>query len=143
MPVTERFSEYAAYLGGINPASYTSEQNSGYVSFANYARGVIICHAGVLGQNVDFDIEQGKVSGGSPKPFNAASKDFTWTATTDNNVKSVIEINAEEFDVTGGFFTLNVEATPAGASSIFCVEIWGLEPRFQPVPVTTLHEVVD
>ena len=141
---TERFSEVAAYLGGINPASYTSEQNSGYVSLANYHRAVIIIHAGVLGQNVDIDIEAAQdTSGTGPGSFDTASKDILLTATTDNNTVSVIEIRTEELDIAGGDDCINVEATPAGASAIFGVQIWGLVPRFAPVPTTTLDSVTD
>lgn len=141
---TERFSEGAALLGSINPASYNSEQNTGYVSFANYARGVVIIHAGVLGQNVDVDIEQATdTSGTSAKAFDSNGKDITLTATTDNNTVSVIEINADEFDVANSFLTLNVEATPAGSSSIFGVQIWGTVPRFKPVATTNLDSVTD
>jgi hypothetical protein len=144
MAITERFSEIAAYLGGINPASYSSEQNSGYVSLANYHRAVIILHAGVLGQNVDVDIEAAQdTSGSGPGSFDSGSKDITLTATTDNNSLSVIEIRNEELDIAGGDDCINLEMTPAGASSIFGAQIWGLVPRFGPVSTTTLDSVTD
>jgi hypothetical protein len=144
MTYTQRFSEGAAYLGGINPASYTSEQNTGYVSLANYHRAVIIIHAGVLGQNTDIDIEAAQdTSGTGPGSFHSGAKDILLTATTDNNTVSVIEIKTEEFDIAGGDDCINVEAIPAGASSIFGVQIWGLEPRYMPVPTTGLDSVTD
>lgn len=144
MLATERFSEVAAYLGGINPASYSSEQNSGYVSLANYHRAVIIIHAGVLGQNVDVDIEAAQNTAGTgPGSFDSGSKDITLTATTDNNTVSVIEIRTEELDIAGGDCCINLEMTPAGASSIFEAEIWGLVPRFAPVPTTNVDSVTD
>jgi len=141
---TERFSEVAAYLGGINPASYNSEQNSGYVSLANYHRAVIIIHAGVLGQDVDVDVEAAQdTSGTGPGSFDSASKDITLTATTDNNTVSVIEIRTEELDIAGGDDCINLEMTPAGSSSIFGAQIWGLVPRFAPVATTNLDSVTD
>ncbi len=141
---TERFSEFAAYLGGINPASYNSEQNSGYVSLANYHRAVILIHAGVLGQNVDVDVEQATdTSGTSPAAFDSNSKDITLTATTDNNTVSVIEIRCEEFDIANLKDCINLEMTPAGSSSIFGAQIWGIAPRFKPVPTTNLDTVTD
>ena len=143
MTYTERFSEGNAVLADINPASYTSEQNTGAVSFANYARGVVLIHAGVLGQDVDIDVEQSTTAAGTPKAFDSNAKDIPLTATTDNNTISVIEINADEFGVANGYYFLNVECPPAGPSSIFSVLVLGTVPRFKPVPTTTLDSVTD
>lgn len=142
---TERFSEAYEYLGGINPASYTTEQNTGYVSFANYHRGVIIIHAGALQDNLDIDVEAAQdTSGTGPGSFNSGGKDITLTATTDNNTVSVIEIASAEFDIAGGDYCLNVEVTPGSQNgSIFCVEIWGRVARFKPTPTTNLDSVTD
>lgn len=144
MSYTERFSEVHAVLGTINPASYNSEQNSGYVSFANYHRGVIVIHAGVLGQDVDVDVEQAtSTAGAGAKTFDSGNKDITLTATTDNNTVSIIEIKSAEFDVAGAFDCLNLEMTPAGSSSIFGAIIYGIESRFMPVPTTNVDTVTD
>ena len=140
---TANFSETAQYLGGLNPASYNSEQNTGYLACNNFHRVVIIVHCGVIGGNLDIDIEEGtNTSGGSAQSFDSGGKDLTKTATTDNNTVSVIEIRAEEFDVVGGFDCLNVEVTPASAG-IFGVQVWGLEPRYAPVSITNLDSVTD
>ena len=53
MSYTQRFTEGAALLAAINPASYNSVQDTGFVSLANYQRAVIIIHAGVLGGDLD------------------------------------------------------------------------------------------
>lgn len=138
---TERFSEGAALLASIHPASYNSEQNTGYVSLANYARAVVRIHCGALAGNLDVDLEEGtNTSGGSAQSFDAGGKDITITGTTDNNTVEIIEIKGEEF--TDGFNCINVEVTP-GAAGIFDVEIWGLEPRYKPVATTALHSVTD
>jgi hypothetical protein len=142
---TERFSEVHAYLASIAPAAYTTEQNTGYVSFANYHRGVILIATGTLAGNVDVDVEQATTTAGTDgKVFDAYGKDITLTATTDNNTLSIIEIKSSEFDVAGGFDCLNLEMTPAGqASCIFCAAIFGLEPRFAPVPTTLVDTITD
>ena len=142
---TERFSEVAAYLGGIDPASYTTEQNTGYVSLANYHRAVIIIHAGVLQDTIDVDVEAAQDTAGTgPGSFDAASKDITLTLTTDNDTVSVIEIRTEELDIAGGDDCINLEMTPGGQNgSIFGAQIWGLVPRFAPVATTNLDSVTD
>jgi hypothetical protein len=144
MPYTERFSEVHDVLGRINPASYTSEQNTGYVHMQNYHRAAIVIHAGVLGQNVDIDIEQAQNTAGlNAKTFDAGSKDILLTATTDNNTVSIIEIKSSEFDVNGAFDCLNVEATPVTSAAIFGLIIYGTETRFAPVPTTNVDTITD
>lgn len=143
MSYTERFTEGFELLAKIDPASYNAEQNTGYVSFANFARGIILIHAGVIAGNLDVDVEQGTdTSGTGAKAFDSNGKDITITATTDNNTVSAIEINASEFDVANSFDCLNVEVTP-GAAGIFEVQVWGTEPRFKPVATTNLDSVTD
>lgn len=141
---TERFSEVCYPLGRINPASYNSEQNTGSVSVRDYHRIAIVIHAGVLGQNVDVDVEQATTTGGAGlKALAANSKDIALTATTDNNTVSVIEIRTEEFDVAGGFDCINLEMTPAGSSSIFGAIIYGIVPRYAPAPTTNYDTITD
>jgi hypothetical protein len=55
----------------------------------------------------------------------------------------VIEIRTDELDIAGGDDCINLEMTPAGASSIFGAQIWGLEPRYAPVATTNLDSVTD
>jgi hypothetical protein len=141
---TERFSEVWSLLADIDPASYTTEQNTGYVCLDRYHRAVVIIHCGVLGSGLDVDLEQGTdTSGSGGKTLDSGNKDITLTATTDNNTVSVIEIRTEELDVTGGFDCVNVEITPAGQGDIFGAQIWGGVPRYAPVSTTNLDSVTD
>ena len=143
MGMTERWSEVNALLATIHPASYDSEQNSGYVSLANYHRAVIIIHAGVIGGTLNVDIEEGtSTAGAGAQSFDSAGKDVTITATTDNDTVSVIEIDADELDVPNGYTCINLEITPASAG-IFSAQIWGTVPRFAPVATTNVHEITD
>jgi len=143
MSYTQRFTEGAALLAAINPASYNSVQDTGFVSLANYQRAVIIIHAGVLGGDLDIDIEQGTdTSGTGVKTLNAGGKDVTKTGTTDNNTVTVIEIKTSELDVANAFDTINAELTPASAG-IFSVQIWGIVANYPPVGTTLIDEIVD
>jgi hypothetical protein len=140
---TNRFSEDWALLATIDPASYTTEQNTGYVSLMNYHRAVVIIHAGVLSGDVDIDLEQGTTTAGAgAKTLDSGNKDITLTATTDNNTVSIIEIRTEETDVGNGFDCINVEVTPA-AAGILGVTLWGGVTRFAPVPTTNVDSITD
>jgi hypothetical protein len=140
---TNLFSEVASLLAVINPASYNTEQNTGYVSLANYHRSVVIIHAGVIGGNVNIDLEQATdTSGTSAKTLDSGGKDVDLVATTDNNTVSVVEIRNDELDVSNAFHCINVEITPASAG-IIGVQVWGLSPRFAPVSTANLDSVTN
>lgn len=140
--VMQLFTEGWALLGVINPASHNSEKNTGYVSLANYPRAVILIHCGVIGGDLDIDIEEGtNTSGAGAQTFDSGAKDITKTATTDNNTVSAIEIKSSECDVADGYHCINVEVTPASAG-IFGVQIWGLA-AYKPAPTTLLDSVTD
>jgi len=142
MSYTEQFSEVHALLATINPASYDAETNSGYVSLANYHRAVIIIHSGVLGGDLNVDIEEAtSTAGAGAQSFDSAGKDITIVDADDNTV-NVIEIRTEECDIADGYHCINLEITP-GAGSIFSAEVWGVCPRFAPVSTTNIDEVTD
>ena len=140
---TQRFSEVWSLLATIDPASSQAEQNTGFVSLANYHRAVIIIHVGALGGDVDCDVEQAtNTSGGSAKTLDSGNKDITLTAVTDDNTVSVIEVRTAELDVDNRFDCINLEMTPAQAG-IVSAQIWGGMSRYQPVPTTNLDSVTD
>lgn len=139
--MTGRFFEGGALLAKIDPASHSAEKNTGYVSLANYKGAIVILHCGVIGGNLDVDIEQAKdTSGTGAKAFDSGNYDMNKTATTDNNTVSLIDIPTAKMDVANGFDCLNVEVTPASAG-IFAVEVWGYDARYKPVSTAQLDDL--
>lgn len=134
-------SEGLEYLGGIAPASYDTEQNTGAIDMSLYTQVMIVLHCGVIGGNLDVDIEQLITSTGTPAALDDNAKDIAKTATTDNDTVSVINVNAEELDKNDSYRYINVEVTPASAG-IFGVTVWGL-PRYKPASGDLLDEVVE
>ena len=142
MGYTERFTEVHELLATIYAANVAAVQDSGFVSFRDFHRGVIIIHPLVLTGALDVDIEQGTTTAGAGiKTFDAGGKDIAVQQA--DTAPSVIEIRSEEFDVDGGFDCLNVEVTPAGQGEYFVVEIWGCVPRFADVSTALLDSVTD
>jgi len=138
---TERFSEVWSLLGQIRAVAVATEQNTGYVSLANYHRAMIIVIPVSLGSDLDVDVEQGTTTAGAgAKTVDSGGKDITVQST--DTTPSIIELRTEELDVTGGFDCVNVEVTPTVAS-YFWVGIWGGVPRFAPVSTTNLDSVTD
>jgi hypothetical protein len=138
---TERFSEVWSLLGSIRGANASTEQNTGYVSLANYHRVMVIVIPVSLGSALDVDLEQGTdTSGTGAKTVDSGGKDIT-VALADT-APSVIELRTAEMDVTGGFDCLNVEVTPTAGSYFWC-GIFGGVPRFAPVSTTNYDSVTD
>ncbi len=132
------FTERNCLLAVIDPASYTTEQNSGYVSRAGYGRIVCIIHTGVIGADLDVDVEAAKNSQGTNSvSFDAGAKDVTIPNADDNSVY-VIEIAADDFS---SYPYVNFEFTPGGAS-IFEVAVWGVDAYYQPVSNALIEEVL-
>lgn len=140
---TQLFSEGTCLLAQIAlDGSYASEQNTGYVSLANYHRAYVLVVAGTLGADLDIDIEEGtSTAGAGAQSFDSGGKDKTIHNADDDTV-TIIEINADECDVADGYYCINVEATP-GATSEFWVGIFGVPTRFAPVPTTNIEDVVN
>jgi len=139
---TERFSEVCAVLAELDPHEYgAGEQNTGYVSFANYHRGAVIIQTGAMSAAIDVDFEEATTTAGAgARSFNAAGKDLSLT--TPGHVY-IFEIKSEEFYKVAGtnYDCLNVELTLTNNAE-FSVLVLGIVPRFPPVG-TTLVTVTD
>lgn len=143
MDYNRRFTENAELLAVIPPASYTTEQNTGYVSCREYPRVVVMINVGTIGGDVDVDVEEGSdTSGSDAQQMNSGGKDLTIESADGANQFHVIEIKGEEFDVADDLDCLNIELTP-GAATIFGVEVWGLSPRHEPVGTSNIDSVTD
>lgn len=143
---TERFSEQAELLAEISPAAYTTEQNTGYVSLANFHRAVIVIQCGTLTANIDVDVEEAtSTAGANPQTLDNYGKDTVLYAATHSDTTTIIEVRTEELDTNDEYDCINVELNPINAQSgsIFGVQVWGLVPRYKPVATTLLAEVVD
>jgi hypothetical protein len=143
---TERFSEGHRPIAKINPASYSSEQNTARFDMALYARVAIVYIIGAMASTavLDSDIEQSDAaSGGNTKNVSGKSITQLTQASGDSNKLVCVELSAEELDVDGGFHYVNVELTPATAASIVGVLVFGIEPRYKPIGVTEWDEVKD
>lgn len=150
MSYTERFSEVHYPLVSVSPAvkSAAGEVVSAYVSLANYHRAALVIHTGAIaatGTVVVRLIQAKNTSGGTPKgiPTTGTQDKITSTLTTaDANSIIVIELAAEELDVSGGYscvaigFDVDTDTVAMGAT------LFGIVPAFAPVPTTNYNEIV-
>lgn len=151
MAFTERFSETHAVLASINLAvkSPAAKQYSAYVSLKNYHRAAAVFHIGAVAATgtVVLEIVQAQNSSGAGVkgiPTTAAqSKKTTVLTTADANSVCIIELRTEEMDIANGFehvaIAHDVDTDTVGLAGI----LYGIEPRYAPVPVTNVNEIVD
>ena len=148
MSYTERFTESVCLLYNLAPISVASgvEVFTTYVSLQNYHRAVIIIHTGVMAgtSTIDAVVHQATVVAGTDGKHLTTSKAITQLtqAGGDSNKDVAIEVQTEELDVDGGFYFIALGYTVGAAASIMSIEIYGLEPRFKPVPTTAWDEIV-
>ena len=150
MSYTERFSEVHYPLVNVVPAvkSPAGEVISSYVSLANYHRAVLVIHTGAIAATgtVAVRLLQATTTGGASAkgiPTTATQDKITTVLTTaDANSVIVIELRTEELDVANGFdcvaIGFDVDTDTVAMSAI----LYGIEPRFMPVPTTNYNEVV-
>lgn len=146
MPYTNRFTEGAALLYQLAPASQTILQTGTLVYVGNYARIAAIISLGVMAGTATFNakLRQAVSSTGSPKDFTPAKAITQLTqAGGDSGKIVVIECRGEELDVAGGYCYVQVTATPASAAVIFGMQLWGWYADYRPVPTTGIAEIVD
>lgn len=144
---TARFTEQVAFLDKLDPDSYAAaEYNTGYNLLQRYHRAAVVLIVGDMAQGatLDMDIEQATdTSGTGAKAISGKSITQLTAAGNDSNKIVVVELRTEELDVDNAFDCVNAEVTVAGAAVEFALLLLGLEPRYPPVPTTTLEEVVD
>lgn len=144
---TARFTEQVAFLDRLDPDSYDpAVYDTGFNSMQRYHRAVVILIVGdmVQGSSLDMDIEQAiNTDGDDIKAISGKSITTLTAAGLDSNKVVVVEIRTEELDVDNAFDCINAEVTVSDAAVEFALLILGTEPRYPPVPTTTLEEVVD
>ena len=130
---TTPLSDRVAVLATIDPDVTTaSTVTSDYVSMVRFTNIMAIIMAGTLGSSatVNAKLEQATSSGG------AGAKDITGKAITaltqagtDSDKQAIINCNAEELDVDGGFTHVRLSVTVATATSDLAAIIVGGDPR--------------
>lgn len=142
---TELFSEAHAVLAHQYVAGATTEQNTPWINMAHYHRLAICVHVQVVGVTVDMDVEISTSGDGAGE--NVFTLDSaTQLVAADDNTFVIFEIPSEKLGKPTGapaenYDWVRLEFTPSGAATASIV-VYGIEPRFSPVPLTLVDEVV-
>ena len=143
--VAELFTE-GHRASWINPASRTSaEATTGWLSMRDYHKFVAFIQCGLNAANatVDFTIYQATDDAGTGAKV-VTGKAITTLGNANDNVVAAIELDSSELDVTGNFDWINVQMLVGGAAACLTAALcFRYQPRFKPVGVTNLQEVVN
>lgn len=126
-------SEAFGILAAINPSAQAAgTATSGWVSAATAHKLLAIVAIGALGASatVDAKIQQATDSSGS------GAKDITGAAivqhTTGNNKQQLINVDAAQLDVEGGFSYVQLSITVATAATGTAGLLVNTAPRYEP-----------
>lgn len=148
--MAEKFSESVALLGRISPISQgAGTVTTGWCNLGLYKKGAGILKVGVLGASatVDAKLQQAQDSSGT------GAKDITGTSITqltkaasDDSKEVIINIDAAQLDVSGGFAYVRGSVTVGTAASLIDFTLLGIEPRYGPASdndAATVDEIVN
>ena len=134
-PMNVKASEQVALLGVVSPSSQAAgAASTGWVSAANFQKYLALVETGVLGTaaTVDAKFQQAKDGTGT------GAKDVPNKAITQivkasgDTVQAMINLDAQDLDVDGGFGFIQLSVTVGAAASLTAAALLGFLPRFAP-----------
>lgn len=140
-----KISEQLALLDTIDPVSQTAATvTTGWVDASKFQRFLALIATGVLGASatVDAKFQQATDSSGT------GAKDVTGKAITQivkasgDNKQAMINLNANELDVNGGFCYVRLSLTVGTATSIIQAHLFGGFAKELPASATNHTDVV-
>lgn len=133
---TMLFSEENEVVAKIDPASYNSAQNTGYILANKHSRYVFIMQIGLIASTgtLDFKLQQSQDGSGTGLK-DISGKAITQMIDTADNKVRIIELRTDELDITNGFVYIRGLVTPATAASLLSVVVLGINPRQKPVAI--------
>ena len=144
---TELFSEAHAVLQAVPPQSVNKDEDTVYVDMANYHRAVLVLSIGSTSGDVRVELLQcdDPLDDTNEKPIGpwGGDKEAFLDDSYPNPALIMIELRTEELDVDGGFHYVGVhlDTSDGGGANVSYI-LYGIAPRFMPVPTTLIEEIV-
>jgi len=141
-----KMSERVAVVATIDPdANATGTLGSDWVDMTMFDQAMCVVMTGVLGTaaGVDVQIEQATDSSGTgAKDITGKTITELLKATNDDD-QAIINIDADELDITGDFTHIRAVMTTATATSDSGLIILASRPRYGPANDNDLASVVE
>ena len=139
-------SDRAVFAGVIDPdAIAAGAVSTGWVSMADFESIQAVVMAGTLGTlaTLDGKLQQATdASGTGVKDITGKAITQLTAAGTDSDKQAIINCRAEELDVNNNFTHVRLTMTVAVATSDAAGFILGHNPRYAPVDLASVDEVV-
>jgi len=146
MSVTNRVSEVMYPLNADYPDSHgVGTVNGSFVSLANYHRAFLMISVGEMQATATLaaSIRQAtSTAGAGAKAITGKSITVLTQAGGDGDQLVCIELDASELDSSNLFHAISVRMVTAVAAVEYSYILYGVEPRFAPVPTTNFTEIV-
>lgn len=146
---TIRPSDAAAVEGNIDPDAYAAgTYTTGWIAAKDFDAFLAIVQAGDLGASATLDAKlQQATDGSGTGAKDIAGKAITQLtqAGTDSNKQVLINLRADELDVTNDFDFFRLSMTIATAASDAGAIVLGFTPRYAPASdndASTVDEIV-
>jgi hypothetical protein len=124
-------SEQVAVLALVAPSSQAIGTSvSGWISAANFQKYLAKIQAGVLGASgtVNASFQQAQDNAGT----GAKAVGVAIAPITVNNQCALLELDAQQLDVEGGFGFIELSVTVGTAASETSAALFGFNPRYAP-----------
>ena len=148
MLVNIKPSEQTALLGVIAPISQgVGTVTSGWCTMQTFDKILAVISTGVLGAagTVDAKIQQAQDSSGTGVKDVAGKAITQLVVASNNNNQALINVNAQDLDVTNSFDYVRLSLTVGGAASLVAGALLGFSARFDPAsdsnPATVVQVV--
>lgn len=141
-------SQRVTVAGAIDPQSSSTAKTTAWIDMAKFAGIMALISVGALGSSatVDAKLQQATDSSGT------GAKDITGKAIaqltkagSNDNSQAMINLKADELDVTNGFRFVQLSVTPAVAASLIGATVLGFDPANGPADTqaaTSLAQIV-
>jgi hypothetical protein len=145
MSFTERFSEVNRVFGGLNADQRAAgNYNTAWSDVSEHHRAAILLNVGPMaaGATLDLIVQEAQDNAGTGVQAIAGKAITQLTqAGGDQNDFVIIEVRMEE--LTPGYGFIRAQLTVAVDAVDLGVWVLGTIPRYPPVPLTLVTEVVD
>jgi hypothetical protein len=144
MSFTQEYSECAAILGVLNSDQRAAgNYNTAWADVSTYHRAAVIINVGDMAATATLNviIQEAQDAAGTGVAA-IAGKAITQLTQAGGDGDDIVIMELRSEELTPGFDFIRAQATVANAAVDLALEVVGLIPRFPPVPLTNVTEVV-
>ena len=142
--LTTGINEIVQPLAKIDPASYTTAQNTGWIDISGHYRVAALILVGAIAASGTFNAKlEAATSAAGANATDITGKAIAQQADTADNLLHLIDLEISELNFQNQAFThVRLTLTPATAATIVGAVLLGYNPRYLPVPQTLYSSVV-